>query len=470
MSMGMRTSIVALLLLTLALPALAQSPITPRDLAEFEERVEQLSSQGEPVREVQLVYSVTPWTGSTIGDGTFTPRTEDTIYVIADANSLLNARRTEVYYWPITREYMANWFEMNESIEGQLRIRQGNQVVATLDLQTYVDYYPLGSSGPRELVFGDEAVALYEEYDRALNEHFARQSAHFEAQMEQQRQIEAILRRVQETGEYVAEDEVPKSPRTPEPPTMFVYQPRTAYVVNLPAGNYQIEMVDASGNVVPDSRKKLVSFEPRRTAVGYGVVPEHMWTKDFTTFDTSEVLYLEGRRIFFMQPIEAQEYNIFQYYKSQILHQPLYGAGMKSSWAWVPTNEADPDLKVQILRDGQIVQEITRKPYYVRQTSGYALGYNIIEFNPDDPLMFGRAPSFYAYRIELEATRGSYTLQLVDADGNVIPSSVREIRSIRQDADWAMYGIPFLPLLLGLVIYIRRRRLRPRSGKQSASA
>lgn len=456
-------------MLVTSLPVLAQTPITDADQRALEEAYKQLLSQGQPIKEVQLVYSINPWNGREIGTGTFSVNDADTLYLMADEISLVNARKTEIYYWPITREYMADWFSMNETVEGKLRIRQGDRVVATLEPDWYSDYYPDGSSGQRQLVLGDEAHRLYEEYNQAMDDYFAAQTAHFEQQLEYNRRIEAILQHVSETGEYVAEDEVPKAPRTPTQPTLFVYPPRTAFVIDLPEGRYEIEMIGADGQVIPESRKKLEVFAPRRESLGYVVRSEHRWTKPFGTNDPGHALYLEGRRIFYLEPFEAEEYNQYKFLKSQILHQPLYGEGVKSSWMWVQTQPADPDLTLQILRDGEVVQEITRKPYWVRQTEGHALGYNILEYDEDDPIMFSSQPTFEGYRVELEAVSGGYTMQMVDSQGNVIPGSVREIRSIRNDAQWGLFLVPAITLLLGLVIYIRRRSLRPRSGTQAVA-
>lgn len=453
--------------------ALAQSPLTPDELAAWdEERFEQLSSQGDPVKEEQFVYSITPWSGPSIGQGTIAVKDQDTIYLIANRTNLMNARITDIYYWPITKEYMANWNEKNITVEGSLRIRRGSEVIATLEPETYVYYYPGGSSSIAEVVLGDEGVRLYEEYDAAYDAYWEEASLYYEAQMEHTAKLDAILRHVQATGEYVAEDEVPKSPRQPTPPSDFVYAPRTAFVVNLPEGRYQIEMVDPDGQVIPGTQKNLVVFEPRRVGVAYQVTPEATWTKQWFTQDEAEVLYLEGRRVFYLLPYETEEYNVYQYHKSQNLHQPLYGEGLKSSWGWIPTNVVELDVTLEILRDGEVVQEVPLRPYYVQQTPGYALGYIIHEFDRDNPIMFNRSPNFYGYRIDLEVPSGSYTLRLVDAEGNVLPGSLREIRSIRRGPNvyWTMYLVPFVPMLLGTGVYIRRRRLRPRAGRHTPSA
>jgi len=461
---------VAALVLALCLSAAAQTPITPQDMQALQEAYQQLLSQGNPQREVQTVYSISPWSGSTIGTGTFARKEVGTIYLVADHPNLVTVRRTEVYYWPITREYMANWFEMNELLTGRLRIKQGGQVIAELEMETYVDYYPEGSTGQRQVVFGEEALALYEEYNRRYNEWLDAYREYTEAQLNYQREVERILAQVNATGEYVAEDEVPKSPRQPQGVNFFVYPPRQAFVVNLPVGRYQVELIDEEGNVVPDTVKTLDVFAPRRTGIAYNVLPEDKWTKPIMSNDPTETFYLDGRRVFYLVPFEAEEFNEYKFRKSQDLTRPLYGEGVRSSWMWVPTVQVDPNYKLQVLRDGEVVQEVELLPYYVRQTEGYALGYNILRFDPDNPIMFGRSPSFYGYRLDIEIERGSYTIQLVDSEGNVIPSSVREIRSIRKDANWAMYGTPLLPFAVGLVVFIRRMRLRPRSGKQEVAA
>lgn len=468
-----RLALVILAVAMLIAPAsLAQSPLTPDEMVAWdEERFEELSSQGDPVKEEQFVYSITPWAGSQIGQGTIAVQNQDTIYLIADEINLMNARITDIYYWPITKEYMANWNEKNITVEGSLRVRQGNQVVATLEPETYVYYYRGGASGAAEVVLGDEGIKLHEEYEAALDAYWDISREYYEAQIAHQAQLDEILRYVQSTGEYVAEDEVPKSPRQPTPPTDFAYAPRTAFVVNLPKGNYQIEMVDPNGDVIPGTTKNLVVFEPRRVGVGYEIVPEATWTRPRHTSDRTEVIYLDGRRVFYLAPVGTEEYNVYQYYKSQNLHEPLYGEGWKSSWFWLVTEPIDLDVTLQLLRNGEVVREVPFKPYYVQQTSGFGLGYNILEFDRDNPLMYNRSPSFYGYRIDVEVPNGSYMVQLVDAEGNVLPGSVREIRSVRRDpgAFWTMMLVPVVPMVIGMGVYIRRRRLRPRAGKKPVS-
>ena len=52
--------------------------------------------------------------------GYLAPKGIDRIYLLANTNNVLNALETEVYFWPITNEYMANWFESKEVIGAKL--------------------------------------------------------------------------------------------------------------------------------------------------------------------------------------------------------------------------------------------------------------------------------------------------------------------------------------------------------------
>src|SRR5690606_29024145 len=99
--------------------------------------------QGQPVMEEQFVYSVSPWTGQEYA-GTFAARQARTVYLMADFTSIVNSQRTKVYYWPITGEYMADWFDMREDVPGTLEILQNGKVVQSFEKTLYSYYFPAG--------------------------------------------------------------------------------------------------------------------------------------------------------------------------------------------------------------------------------------------------------------------------------------------------------------------------------------
>lgn len=423
-------------------------------------------NQGTPTREEMFVYSLSPWLGKTFG-GTFAPKQVQTLYLMEGAPSIVNAQRTEVYYWPITSEYMANWFEMREEVPGTLRIEQNGVEIATLERTDYAYYYPEGYNGPQLLKLGEEAVATYEDYQNRINAYYDSLSRYYEEQREWQRTMDVILREVRETGQPKDPSEIPQPPVQPEPPRDFAYQPRQAFAVDLPEGRYTLSLIDEAGNVVPESRRTLEVFAARRTGVGYTVLPEHKWTRRFESNDDSDVFYLDGTRVFYIVPHHAREFNTYKFIKMTNLHKPLEGEGTRSAWNWVQFDSVDPSAKLQVLKDGQVIQEISYQPFYVKQTPGYALGYEVILFDPEnDPLMQGRSPTFEAYRVVLSGD-SEYQLRFVDADGNPLPGSTRWVRAVKRSGT-PLYAISLIPFGVGLIVFGWRWTKRSKGGGEEA--
>lgn len=421
------------------------------------EEVKEGKGQGQPAKERQFVWSLSPWTGKEYG-GSFAPRQANTVYLLADVTNIMNSLKSEIYYWDITNEYMADWFGYKEEIPGRLEVRRGDSVVTTIEKTDYVYSYPQGYSGPVQLVTGEDARREFDRYETLQNDYWDAVSAYYDAQADWQAKMDKLLERVRKTGKYAKPEEIPPSPKQPEPPKLYVTSPVNAFVFSLPAGKYRIRLVDDEGQVVPNSEKQLVAFASRRTGVGFEIIPESKWTRPVVSDDRSQVLYLEGRRTFYMKPWHEEEYNQHSYLKMASLHKPLEGLGTRSAWMWVHTQEIT-DAKAEILKNGKVVQTIERKPYYVEQTAGYALGYKIVEFVPPAEGEYSeRQPTFEAYKVDLEA-KGKYVLRFVDQDGNVIPGSERVIRSVRP-AGWPLYTVPLIPLLVGAAIFAWRRSLK----------
>lgn len=435
--------------------AAAAAQTDDRTAAQTQVPDEVKKGQGQPTKERQFVYSLSPWTGREFG-GTFASRQANTIYFIADKTNIINSLRSEVYYWDITQEYMADWFGYKEEVPGKLEVLKGGSVFKTYEKTDYVYSYPDGYDGAPQLITGPDAVKAFKHFETVQNNYWDATSAYYDAQAKWQATMDKMLQRVQKTGKYYKPSEIPPAPVQPVPPKLYVTSPVQAFVINLPAGNYRIRLLDKDGKVVKDSEKKLVVFAPRRKGVGFDILPESTWTQPIRSDDKSHVLYLEGKRIFYISPWWEGEYNFYNYAKMSTLHKPLEGLGTKSAWNWVHTTEITT-AKAQILKDGKVVQTIERKPYYVEQTPGYALGYKIEEFKPD-PNNPEAAATFSGYRVELEA-KGLYQLRFVDKDGNVIPGSERDIRSVRS-VGWPLYTVPMIPLLVGLVVFFWRRSLK----------
>jgi hypothetical protein len=65
--------------------------------------------------------------------GTFAPPSAGTIYLLAGDTSVISPRYTEIYFWPITNEYRANWHTLNDPAPGVLEISREGKVVAELE-------------------------------------------------------------------------------------------------------------------------------------------------------------------------------------------------------------------------------------------------------------------------------------------------------------------------------------------------
>lgn len=411
-----------------------------------------------PEREEQFVYGITPWTGQTYSS-TFVPKTVDTVYLLADANHILDGLRTEVYYWDITQEWMANWMEKREEIPGKVEILdKDGKVAATLERVPYTFEFAAGSFNPSGLLIGEEADAAYAAYQEAIKKYYEEMEKYQEAYREYQKTLNEMVEKVNETGVPYDESEIPEPPTQPQLPQGFVSKPVEGFVINLPKGEYRIRMVGDNG-VIPDSEKRLVVFDSRRSGVGYEILPESKWTMPVDSRDNTEILYLSGDRTMYVKAFREDEYDAKSWLRMLEAHKPMSGAGLHGVWQWQKGSEL-VDVKVQVLRDGEVLETVAQAPYYVQQTPGYALGYEIVPFDPEKPEMQGRRPTFAAFKLQL--TPGSYTLQVVDSDGNVIPGSVRQIRTVKNSNPWLLYGLSLLPLAAGIVVIVQRR-IRSRS-------
>ena len=304
--------------------------------------------------------------------------------IFAGADNVINTLETEVYFWPITNEYMANWFESREVVEGKLQILQDGKEIRVLERQPYAHFYPDGFyAGVSEILVGDAAEKKFQEYRDAIEGYWQAVNDYRQAYAEYEQRMAEILEEVSQTGKTYTEDELPKPPEQPSPPIWYVTEATEAFIVNLPVGEYVIRTIDDQGRAVDGTEKKLKVFDKRRTGVGYQIIPESKWTRPVQSDDASQILYLEGTRTMYLKAFRESEYNQHDYLKMTSLEQPLAGAGATSAYMWVHETEVPNDTKVQILQGGKVVMEAEYKPYYVKQTPGYALGYEIVEFDPE---------------------------------------------------------------------------------------
>lgn len=455
----LKTTLILALIAGLALIALPAMADTPTDPTAMVTQVPDEIKEGEgiPKKEKQFVYGLSPWTGKDYS-GTFAPEQAKTIYFIADEISIVNSLRSEVYYWPITQEYMADWFGYKEEVAGKLEIyKAGESKPMVFEKTAYCYSYPNGYDGGVVLMTGVAAYEEFARFNKAYEDFYAASTQYYEDRAEWDKTMDKMIKQVQKTGKPYKQSEIPLPPVEPEPPKLFTTEPVIAFLVKLPAGNYRMRLVGDDGKVVKGSEKKLKVFAPRRQGVGYEIIPESRWTSSFASDDSTQVIYSDGKRTFYLKGFYELEYNLFDYSRMISLHKPLEGLGTKSTWIWAHTSEV-PDTKLQLLKNGKVIDTLEMKPFYVEQTEGYSLGYKIVDFDPTKPENQYSEPSFYAFKVDVEAKGGDYRIRLVDKDNNVIAGSERQIRSVRT-SKIPLYTIPVLPLIAGVLVFFWRRSL-----------
>ena len=91
--------------------------------------------------------------------GTFAPPSADGIFLLAGGASVISPRFTEIYFWPITNEYRADWHALNEPVPGVLEVVKDGRVVAELTSTDYTIHFKQeGTSTTGELFLGQAAI------------------------------------------------------------------------------------------------------------------------------------------------------------------------------------------------------------------------------------------------------------------------------------------------------------------------
>lgn len=381
--------------------------------------------------------------------GTFAPPSVDTIYFLADRTSILSPRRTRVYFWPITNEYRAAWSEVNEEVEGTLEVLQNGRVVDEMEQVSYTIHFSSGQLAPRpQLYIGQEAEEANEQF-------LAAQNAYRQAVLEYEQAREEWLAQAREAqAQGLDRSTLPPAPQQPEAFNLFSTGLNSGYAVDLPEGTYQIRTRAPSGDVVPQSERRLVVFEPRRTAVGYEVVPEARWTFPEELNDLASAVLGEPNSVVYLKPTIVREYPALAY---EHLQDPQYaGDASGSEWMWV-SGEPIEDAQLEVVREGRVEDRIPLQSYFVRQVPGGELGYDIVPYSPDTPDLTPRV-DFSGYRLEMNPQREAFEVRLRSPEQELLFGSARQVRVVQPISVYSLLPLALLPLALGAALLLWRRR------------
>ncbi len=396
-----------------------------------------------PNSQRQAVYNGEVFDGQGYS-GQFYPENEHTIYLMSDVQNLLVPRATNVYWWPITHEYKADWETVNEPLTGTLEIGG-----LTFPLTTYSLRYDGGyDSAKTSLLTGDAAVQDYTAYKKALAEYQVASKSYndqwntFQTQLQQWGQLADALR---SQGQSTAGLAVPRQPVPPQQVNVTVTEPEQGIPFTLPAGEYQMRLRGSDGKIIAGSERTVVAFGPRRDGIAYKVIATSKWTLPDVSTSPNDIIFVSGETALYVQPTAEREYDAF--YAAKLVNPQQQAAqNHRGIWSWLPTGQFSGSALA--LTVGGAIQTIQKATYYVKQLPGAALGYDIL---PYDVSAGQGVSTFQAF--ELHPQSGVLTISVSGEAG-----SSREIRVVHTGMGGMLLGLAFAPLAGGLLWLSYRRR------------
>lgn len=424
---GLRAFLLCLCLLALSGPAAAQ----------------------EPERTTELVYGVNTLLGNEY-KGVFYPERLETLFLTSNATSIVSPRITEVYYWAITNREVADWNRRNEPVGGTLEIRRRGQMAALVQPTDYVIQYPTGKGDSRaELYLGEEAQRQWRLFEESRDA-FRRDVSQY---------YNDLVNYRQDLDDRIAEGELTEEPAPPPlEPEPFVFSSteiNRGYPIDLPAGQYTMRVRSDSGDIVPGTRRRLTVLAPVSQGVAYAVIPHDRYTFPEQSDDEGEVMYFRADARAYLQPFAQEEYR--DEHITRIL-EPQDTSGRPDLYQWHQVREIEGGTIV-LVKGGEIIQRVPRRPYAVRQITGAALGYEIHDQTTTElERLRERRPNFHGFLIDVRELPDSFHLHLEDDAGNLVPGSQRRVSVVRTAVPPWQAALPYLPLMGALLLTIRYRR------------
>jgi hypothetical protein len=387
--------------------------------------------------------------------GTFAPN-DDAIYLLAGETSVISPRITEIYFWPITNEYRADWRAYNEPQPGTLEVLRGGLVVAEVESMDYTIHFRQdGSETSSELFLGEEAADAEDAF-RARQQAFQEASrAYYDAER-------AWMDAAAEANEKRKEGETVELSPPPEPPDpigIFSNGLNQGMPIDLQPGEYRIRLRGPDGAIVSGSERELVVFAARRIGVGYSVVPETRWTTPLESSAPSDVIYGVPGANLYLEPRLTREYPA----RAWALLQNPQGAGAAAGgWEWV-SGERITTGSLEVLRGGQAAAELALTPYQVRQVPGTQLGYEVLPF--DAAAGSNDLPEFEAFPLRLETAGEAFQIRLVSPEGEVMEGSERRVSASGRVPLTRLFVLSLAPLAIGAAVgAVRNRRVQRPGG------
>lgn len=394
--------------------------------------------------ERSFVYATNHYTGNGYASALIPPSVNE-VFLLSGSPSIIAAKETNLYYWPITNEYKADWENLNLNSSGDLEIYQGSNLISSVPQSKYtLQYDGNDPSGTYRLFLDEEAETAYQQYLDKRKQ--------YRDDLNQYHQlINAFTILYQDALKKVSEgllspDQLPQAPIAPPDLTLFSSEILLGYPVDLPVGDYRMQFRLPDGEIQPGSIKKLKVFEALRVGTGYKVADLERWNQTEDSFSTTETLYCLEGHTYFLRPFSQTEYNQRYYVR---MNNPQDKLSREDRQIWVSSKAiSSADLQINSTAN---TYSAPAEGFYVRQILGTKLGYEIVPSRETE-----QGPTFEAVRFVADQGR-AYSIELTDASGDVLPGSARQIRCTQTSRSPWLYVLSSLPLIIGLAIYLARR-------------
>jgi hypothetical protein len=416
-----------------------------------------------PARTEQLIWSVIAYNGRDYS-ATFASEASATIYLLAGEPSILSARETFVYWWPITAEWRTDTDALNVALPGTMEIRGGAGPDRAILQQEYTYFNVRGEYELNwKVATGDAARDELRKYKSRNESYFAETRAYQLASQEYDRQIRDLEAQIGVTRRQgrsidalVQRLRTLPRPEAPAAPSFYQAPPsdlRQGFVVNLPPGRYSIALRNPDGTIMDGSDKALVVHERRRAGrIGWEVIPGDKWTRPQESVTPASVLYVNGGADLYLRPFFEDEFNDLAWQKTV----DNGSRGNAHVLRWVRTQQV-PHAAVEVRSAAGTVTTLREERFFVKPTQGAGLGYTISPWNPGGP---DKEPNLVAFRLPVRGAAGTVHLRVRDAHGAPLAGSDREVRVIAGPPRAGLaLALALLPLLAMAVVIVLRARV-----------
>ena len=419
--------------------------------------------ENTPPRMEQLIYSLLSFNGKDYSP-TFCRAGEDTITLIADADSFVSIRTTLAYFWPITGEWHTDSKTLSVVHEGSLELRDRRGRVSVLQPVEYTYFNVQGRYNQNwEVALGEEAAEVWARYEESVDAYWASIAVYGVAKAAWESTYAALamnVAKLREAGEPF-QDSLRKleglvQPEEPVAPNQYLVPPakvRRGFVLNLPAGVYTSRFLSPDGLEFEGSRKTIIAFSRRRSdQIGYDIIPADRWTRSQESATPASVLYVNGAADLYLRPFYQDEYNDLYYRKAVRNDAP----GNPNLMVWVKIQQVE-NGRLSLTDSNGGVSDIYEEPYYVQQAAGSTMGYAIVPYDPEG-IHPGRAPSLRGFHVPVRPGDGVSHIETYDGDGNRLDGSRRQIRVVNTDSSATLsLLLSFLPMLAFPAVLLGRR-------------